>query len=429
MKHKPQKTPTTLHNTARGLLTAATSLLMLIALGLLINYFYAMTALLGFVLIITYILLGPVNVMTWGINALSNLTSRIPGYSALLRKSPEANPRILAVMIVYTFFFLTITIGSIEFVPILNNQVGEMTEKVGVQLLDTSDQALTWADQNIGNGTLRNIFAQTIHQAETEGVLKHHISPGKPVTPEERRVIQKTVIQSTLNQLESALSGALPSLVSLMGGTVNGFIYLLAGLILSYYFLADGHRIKAELLLIFPEQARQTTDYLLKSFHEVMFAFIKGQVLLGLLTGFYMTIIYSIFHVPYAFLLGCIFAMAELLPVVGTWIGIGIGLCVILLNMPPIVAGEVWLCSYSYQTLKDNILAPKVVGDVMGLHPLVIILSLMICAQVAGLLGVLLALPLASAINVVIRLLLDLEVAEKKDLHLQAIAEGIADAG
>jgi predicted PurR-regulated permease PerM len=75
--------------------------------------------------------------------------------------------------------------------------------------------------------------------------------------------------------------------------------------------------------------------------------------------------------------------------------------------MDPATALYVWACSYAYQTVKDNILAPKVVGDVMGLHPMVILLALLICAQVAGLLGVLLALPLASALNVIIRLLLE----------------------
>jgi predicted PurR-regulated permease PerM len=128
--------------------------------------------------------------------------------------------------------------------------------------------------------------------------------------------------------------------------------------------------------------------------------------------------VYSIFHVPYAILLGSIFALAELLPVVGTWIGITIGLTVILLTMDPIVAFWVWLCSYCYQTIKDNILAPKVVGDVMGLHPMVIILALLICAKIAGLLGVLMALPLASAVNVVIRLLL-----QKDNLEKQALLE------
>jgi predicted PurR-regulated permease PerM len=417
MNRPAQSSQSSLEKTTRALLTAATTLLMLIGIGLLINYFYAMTALLGIVLIVTYILLGPVNLMEKGINALSGITSRLPGYGALIQRTPDANPRILAVTVVYTAFFLALIVGSIEFLPLLSNQVGDMSQKIGVQLLEASDQGIDWADKNIGKGALRNIFAQTIRQAEQEGVLKQHSTKGKPVTQEERQIIQKTVIENTLIQLENFLSSAVPTFISLVGGTVNGFIYFLAGLLLSYYFLADGHRIKDELLLIFPAQARKTTDYILNSFHQVMFAFIKGQVLLGVLTGTYMVVIYSIFHVPYAFLLGCIFALAELLPVVGTWIGISVGLTVILLNMPPVVAGEVWLCSYCYQTLKDNILAPKVVGDVMGLHPLVIILSLMICAQVAGLLGVLLALPLASAVNVIIRLLLDIEAAEKNELR------------
>lgn len=417
-----------LQKTTRIMLTAATTLLVLIGLGMLVTYFYSMTALLGMVVIVTYILLGPVNLMEKGINFLSSLTTRLPIYGDLVRRSPEANPRVLAVMIVYTAFFLGITLGSIEFIPVLTHQIGEMSQKVGVQLLDASDQAISWADKNIGQGTIRNIFAQNILEAEHEGVLKKHTAKGKPVTAEERQVIQKTVIENALLQLENFLSSLVPNSISLVGGTLSGFIYFLAGLLLSYYFLADGHRIKEQLVLFFPVKARDTSAYLLDSFHQVMFAFIKGQVLLGLLTGTYMFVIYSIFHVPYAFLLGCIFALAELLPVVGTWIGITVGLTVILLNMPPITAAEVWLCSYCYQTIKDNILAPKVVGDVMGLHPLVIILSLLICAQVAGLLGVLLALPLASAVNVIIRLLLDMEAQEKHELE-QGQKEGEMHVG
>jgi len=416
-----------LEKTIRVMLTGATTLLVLIGFGMLITYFYSMTALLGMVLIVTYILLGPVNLMEKGINLVSSLTTRLPGYGNLVRKSPEANPRVLAVMIVYTVFFLGITIGSIEFIPVLTSQLGEMSQKVGVQLIEASDQAISWADKNVGQGAIRSIFAKNIQEAEHSGVLKAHTATGKPVTQEEREVIQETVIETTLTHLEDFLSSLVPNFISLVGGTVSGFIYFLAGVLLSYYFLADGHRIKEQLLLFLPAKARKTSNYLLESFHQVMFAFVKGQVLLGLLTGGYMFIIYSIFHVPYAFLLGSVFALAELLPVVGTWIGITIGLTVILLNMPPFTAVEVWACSYAYQTIKDNILAPKVVGDVMGLHPLVIILSLMICAQVAGLLGVLLALPLASAVNVIIRLLLDLDASEKQQVENDI--EGEAHAG
>jgi len=396
-----------LDRTARVVLTVATTLLVMLGFGLLVHYFYSMTVLLGIVLIVTYILLAPVNIMEKGIRLLFSWAHKLPIYGALVRRTPEAHPRILATFIVYAAFFLSLFVGSMEFLPLLSRQAGDLTQKIGVQLIEVSDDAIAWADRNVGQGILRHIFEQNIRQAERAGILKQHIGNGKPVTPEERRVIQKTVLESTLIQIENFISSAVPTVITLVGGTVGGFIYFLAGLLLSFYCLSDGHRIKEELLSVFPPRARETTAYLLNSFHQVMFSFIKGQVMLGLLTGLYMFIVYSIFHVPYAFLLGCVFAMAELLPVVGTWIGIGIGLTVILMNMPSIVAAEVWLCSYCYQTIKDNILAPKVVADVMGLHPMVIILSLMICGQTMGLLGILLALPLASAVNVVIRLFLD----------------------
>lgn len=402
------------NKTTRHLLTVTSTLLMLSGIGLLIYQFYSLTALLGIVLIITYLLLGPVNLMERGINALSALAGKIPGYNTVTRKSPEANPRILAVLLVYAFFFITLAVSTVQFVPILRNQLGEMGQKLGIQLLDTSEAAIDWADKNIGKGTFRKLFAQDISQAERKGVIKSHVDTSKPVTAEEKKVIQQTVIQNAVTQLENSLTSAVPNFITLVGGTLNGFIYFLAGLLLTFFLLVDSPKLKEEVLAFFPERMRDTTSYLLESFHQVMFAFIKGQVLLGLLTGGYMFIIYSLFHVPYAILLGCLFALAELLPVVGTWIGITIGLTVILLSMDPITALWVWLCSYAYQTIKDNILAPKVVGDVMGLHPMVIILALLICAQVAGLLGVLLALPLASAINVIIRLLLQKDLQEKR---------------
>lgn len=403
-----------LENTTRYLLTVTTTVCVLAGLGLLVSYFYTLTALLGIVLIITYMLLGPVNLMQHGIEGLSRQMGRLPVYGNLVRQTPDVNSRVLAVLIVYFAFFMLLTLGGIQSLPLLGKQLGEFSVKMTSQVVLFSDKAIDWADQSVGQGTIRQLFAKDILQAEQEGLVKTHSPEGKPVTAEEKQVIQQSVIQTTVNQLEHALVSALPNFISLVGGTLNGLVYFLVGLLLTFYFLTDSSRIQPELMLLFPAQARPTVSYLLTSFHQVMFAFIKGQVLLGLLTGGYMFIVYSVFHVPYAFLLGCLFAVAELLPVVGTWIGISVGLMVILFNMDPIIALWVWLCSYSYQTIKDNILAPKVVGDVMGLHPLVIILALLVCAKVAGLLGVLLALPLASAINVILRLLL------KKDQDAKA---------
>lgn len=397
--------------TVRLMLSITSTLLMLAGVGVLIHYFYSLTALLGCVLIVTYILIGPVNLMEKGIVTFSQWANQFRAYQAMTRYSPEANPRILAVLIVYAVVFLGLTLGGIRFLPLLGAQLGDLGKKLGVQAVEAADSAMDWVDHNIGQGTLRDLFQKDIIQAEKEGVVRYHQQSGKPVSAEEKEVIQQTVIQNAVTQLENFLASAIPNLILVATGTVNGLVYFLAGIVLTFYFLIDANRLKREVLKLLPLPSRPTATYLLESFHQVMFAFVKGQVLLGIVTGFYMFLIYSVFHVPYAFLLGCVFALAELLPVVGTWIGVTVGMMVILLNMNPIIALYVWLCSYAYQTIKDNILAPKVVGDVMGLHPMVILLALLICAQVAGLLGVLLALPLASAINVILRLLLHKEEA------------------
>lgn len=403
----------------RSLLTVSTTLLVLIGIGLLVREFYSLTALLGMVLIITYILLGPVNLMERGIIKISSLFSGLPTYQHLTRATPEANPRMLAVLIVYFVFFMTLTLSVVQLAPVLSNQLGEMGARLTTQALDASENLIGWVDRNVGQGTFRRLFEQDIRQAERQGKVKTHTTGNQPITTEEKQVIRQSVLHSTIDQLERSLASAVPNFIALAGGTVNGFVYFLAGLLMTFYFLIDGHRLKAGILDLLPRRDRQTGAELLTSFHQVMFSFIKGQVMLGVLTGLYMFLVYSVFHVPYAFLLSVIFAIAELLPVVGTWIGITIGLAVVLLTMSPVTAFWVWLCSYLYQTIKDNILQPKVVGDVMGLHPLVIILSLMICAQVTGLLGVLLALPLASAVNVILRLILEKDRQEKIRLEHQ----------
>jgi predicted PurR-regulated permease PerM len=58
---------------------------------------------------------------------------------------------------------------------------------------------------------------------------------------------------------------------------------------------------------------------------------------------------------------------------------------------------------YVYQAIKDNVVAPRVLGQVVGLHPVIVIVSLLVCAKVAGLVGVLFAIPFASMVNVLIR--------------------------
>lgn len=395
--------------TYRLLALAVTGLIIAAGLGLLAWYYYPIVALLGIVLVVTYLLVWPVDLAEKGLSRFSAWTGRLPGYGWLVQQAPEVNPRILAVMIVYFLFFMLITLSAVKIVPELGREVTSLSRKLPGYLDSAYETVIDWSNRTPGGGFIKQFFRQDIEAAEKEGKVSPQADENAPISTAEKEVIRESVRKSTIGRVagftEETFKTALANLTTAVTGTLAGFVFAVSGLVLIFYFLLDGQRLRRDFLRILPETAQDTAAYFLGSFHAVMSAFIKGQVLLGMLTGVYMFIIYTFFGVPYAIFLGVLTAVAEFLPVVGTYIGITPGLLVALFTIGPIKTLIIWGLSYAFQTVKDNILTPKIQGGVMGLHPLVVLLALIVCAKVAGLVGILFALPLASAFNVVIRYL------------------------
>ncbi|XVJ50841.1 MAG: AI-2E family transporter [Vampirovibrio sp.] len=181
-----------------------------------------------------------------------------------------------------------------------------------------------------------------------------------------------------------------------------------------FYALLEGQPQTKNMSHHLPVFWRQPVLHFLQDFHRIMMAFVQGQVFLGLLTGLYMFIIYSLFGVPYALLLSSVFALSELLPVVGTYIGFTPGILVMALTGHFTTLLGVFACSYAWQSLKDNILQPQLFGNTLGMHPIFILLSLLICGKLGGVLGILLAVPVAALTLVTLARLKTFQF-EKKD--------------
>lgn len=195
--------------------------------------------------------------------------------------------------------------------------------------------------------------------------------------------------------LGDTLGNSIKNVYGLVTSTLLRAFYVWLAVPLVFLGLMEGPRTRCVIKSWFSEGSDQQVDvdYLLGEAHQVMMAFLRGQVLLGFITGVFMFFVYQWFGVKFALLLAVIFFVAEILPVIGTWIGIIPGLLVAYLSGGISVAFWVWVCSYSYQTVKDNIVAPKVVGDVMGLHPLVVLVSIVLFTRWFGLVGTLFAIP------------------------------------
>ena len=122
--------------------------------------------------------------------------------------------------------------------------------------------------------------------------------------------------------------------------------------------------------------------------------YLKGYVKLALIVSLLVTTVLAILGVPYALLFGFIAFFMEFLPYIGP----------LIMAVPPIIvaatSGHPWLGVVIFfgclQILEGQVLAPRIVGQESGLHPLMIVFALLVGGQVAGIVGMLTAIPLLS---------------------------------
>jgi predicted PurR-regulated permease PerM len=128
-----------------------------------------------------------------------------------------------------------------------------------------------------------------------------------------------------------------------------------------------------------------------------------------------MLITYVVLNVPFALVLGLV-QLLEILPVIGTWTAFVP--CLIIVSFTTSVnKGLVALAVYIFYTqiIRDNFVAPRILGDNLGFHPLAIIISLMVGAKLGGIAGIILALPVLALITSIVDYnleLADLKVSE-----------------
>jgi predicted PurR-regulated permease PerM len=357
---------------------------LLVAIGLwgsLLLTFYTLLVLLSLSLLITYVLLGPVNALErW----LARAEERLVRWKWLGRHSffkvPVPRPRVLAILLVYLTLSLLLLLGINRGLPFFADQAQDLLTSIPTYW----NKVVVWAQQ------AGSPWAELVEQ------INRFIESGNTALDPSGL---KASLDSLITKVSEWLANVLSDGPGLLSNTVNQFIYAVTLTIFPFYFLLDGRRLSAKAVSFLPEANQRFFKTALRDMHQVFQAYVFGQVLLGLITGLYMTVVYTLLGVKAAVILGSIFFLAELIPVVGTWLGITPGLIVAFFSGGLWVAFFVFLCSYGYQTIKDNIVAPKITGDVMGLHPIIIIVALLVGVKLAGLMGILVAIPVAGILK------------------------------
>jgi putative heme transporter len=151
---------------------------------------------------------------------------------------------------------------------------------------------------------------------------------------------------------------------------------------------------------------RQDAERLIVDFSRIWDAYLRGQVILGLVIGMIVSLVLSLLGVTNALGLGVLSGVLEFLPIIGPLVGSGAAILVALFQ-----SETIWgLQSYQYalliavvmgliQGLENNILVPRIVGDALDLHPLLVMISVIMGASLAGILGAVLAAPVVASIK------------------------------
>ena len=170
---------------------------------------------------------------------------------------------------------------------------------------------------------------------------------------------------------------------------------------MTFFMLLEGPDWVERFYNLLPEESQPRWRKIGDEIYKTVGGYVTGNLLISFIAGALTTIILIIMGVPYAVALGLIVAILDLIPLAGaTMAAILIGIVAFLHSVP---AGIVVVAFFiGYQQLENHVLQPVIYGRTVQLSPLAVLISILIGAELAGILGALAAIPVAGTIQVLL---------------------------
>jgi predicted PurR-regulated permease PerM len=285
-------------------------------------------------------------------------------------------PRGRAILVIYAGILATFGLTSYLIVPTLYSQGREFIAGIPALLEQFDEQARTSSIAIVrerGPVLIRN--AQNAYDNPAEALR---------------------VFRLDASQVTQALT-VVTSVVGVLFTTVSVMI-------VSFYWMTEKALIKRLVLGLFPLDKRDRAHTLWDEIEHRLGGWARGQLILMLVIGMISTIAYSPLLLDvgeFWFLLGIWAGLTEAIPFVGPFLGGGLAVIVALTDSwqkALLVAGFVVLL----QQVEGNVLVPRVMKNAVGLTPLAVILAILIGGALLGVLGAVLAIPVAAAVQVVL---------------------------
>ncbi len=189
---------------------------------------------------------------------------------------------------------------------------------------------------------------------------------------------------------------------SILTVALSGVVQFFLVLIVAIYFIADGPRVYCWLIAFLPRADRRKMDNAAAEITSVVGHYIVGQVITSVLCSLYAFIVLTLLHVPNAGFLAIIAAIFDVLPLIGFFL-FTIPAMAMALTVSPGTALLVGALYGVYHLIENYFIVPKVYGDRLRLSTLTVLISCLAAGMLAGVIGVIIVLPLVASYPVLER--------------------------
>lgn len=205
--------------------------------------------------------------------------------------------------------------------------------------------------------------------------------------------------------------------LDIVRSVVTAVVGTITVIFLTYFMLLEGPRTVSTVLGLLPEGARPRYERVGRDIYRTISGYVTGNLLISLVAGILATIVLYAVGSEYAIALGLLVAILDLIPLAGATLAAIVVTTVVFIETDWIRALVVLGFFIAYQQFENHVLQPLVYGRTVQLSPLIVLCAVLIGAQLAGVLGALLAIPVAGSLLAIARELL----AYRRDIGVETL--------
>ncbi|MCA0982655.1 AI-2E family transporter [Halobacillus yeomjeoni] len=275
-------------------------------------------------------------------------------------------PRLLAILIIFTIFFTSATFAIYKGYPRLLAQLKLLNEHLPELVQSYQD----WT---------KEFHAQT--ERLPDGIHKK--------------------LNDTFSNLEEGASERIMSLLTGISGLFN--IVVLAAVIpvMTFYFLKDYKVLGRSILSVLPRSWHEESRRLVTKLNHSLGGYIRGQLLVSVFVGILASAGFWLIDLPYPLVLGLVAGATNIIPYFGPLLG-AVPAVIVALTISVKLLIYSLLVVIIIQLIEGNLLSPYIMGRSIHIHPIFIILALLAGGELAGVVGLILAVPVLTCLKVVV---------------------------